>query len=175
MQSYTRTHRTIVDDMTQSKWTGKYTFADSAKRLIDDLREKGVDAILLIREGPLRDKYFDDITPGAKGIYSRSQFIAYAGFDDVILIDTTTAEVMRHGRYQQASLQYLSGIDWKNGGLQSYSPEEKALIIEAVKERIRNNVEQILLLFKIIPIQGTEYMVLEDLHRSEIVLYEYPE
>lgn len=175
VQSYTRTHGAIVDGMTQSKWTGKYKFADNAKRLIDDLRAKDVDAILLIREGPLRDKYFDDITPGAKGIYSRSEFLAYAGFDDVVLIDPTTADIMRHGRYQQASLKELPDLVWKEGGFESYSLQEKALIVDAIKDRIRNNVEQILLLFKIIPIRENQYMTLDDLDDSEVVVYEYPE
>lgn len=175
VQSYTRTHRAIVDGMVQSEWTGKYKFSDTAKRLIHDLRKKEVDVILLVREGPLRSKYFRDILPGSKGIYSHSGFYAYAGFDDVLLIDTATAEVMRHGRYQQASEKELRELEWKEGGFEGYSKAEKELIIRAVKDRIRNNVEQILLLFKIIPIRENEYMVLEDLDKSEIVLYEYPE
>ncbi len=174
VENYTETHRAVADDWKKSFWTLTYNFGDHAKELFADLRKKGADGVLVIMEGPLTDVDGATLLGASKGLYSRSSLFIYAGFL-AVLVDPATGKIMRQGRYQQVSATFLPALEWKEGGFESYSLEEKTLIVEAIKERMRTNVEQILMLFKIIPKRDGEFMVVDDLDESEIVVFEYPE
>ncbi len=174
VENYTRTHRAVADDWKQSFWTLSYNFGDNARALFADLSKKGMDGVLVIMEGPLTDFDGATVLGASKGLYSSSSLFVYAGFL-AVLVDPATGKTMRQGRYQQVSATYLPGLAWKEGGFASYSPEEQVLIVEEIKERMRTNIEQILLLFKIIPKKDGEFMVVDDLDESEVMVFEYPE
>lgn len=174
VENYTRTHRAVADDWGKSFWALSYNFGDHAKELFADLQKKGVDGVLVIMEGPLTDVDGVPLIGASKGLYSKSSLFVYAGFL-AVLVDPATGKILRFGRYQQVSATYLPALEWKEGGFESYSPEEKTLIVDTIKDRMRTNVEQILLLFKIIPKRDGEFMVVDDLDESEIMVFEYPE
>lgn len=174
-RGYSRTHGELATHFGQSSWSGMTYEASAGEALVKDLGRPGHDTVLLVKELDVSEYRFGKKTiKGAKGILSGETGVTvYASFQ-AALIDTGSGELRPLGTYIQASLKEVLGLVGKPR-FQAFSTDEREQIAESLKALIENNVRQTLLVFKMIPIRGREFMTLEDLPESETVGLEYPE
>lgn len=176
-RGYSQTHSELAEYFGQSMWTWSGIHFDEAgsAALVKDLGRRGHDTILLVKEIDIYEYFTGNKSiRGAKGVLSSETGVAvYASFQ-VGLIDTASGEFRPLGTQIQASLREVPDLVGQPG-MQTFSAEDRDQIVEAIKALVENNVRQTLLIFKVIPIRGQEFMTWEELPESEYVGFDYPE
>ena len=131
-------------------WSGKPSLEQTpaVKAQVDELRAKGIDALLVIREERLVD--FIGMTSQSlqsHGVYRRHDTVAVYGGFTVSVIDLKTFTLLPDAQYTQALSRPFSAAPWKDQ-LAEYSPSELATITEALREVLRANARQTAIMLK---------------------------
>lgn len=137
-----------------------YRIGDDGAAILGDLRAAGLDALLIVWERERPDLIGQvELTVADKGLYHRTFWSVYAfGIFEFLLIDTASGEEMENSRYVQVSMKAIPDLKWQ-GAFESYPATWQDVIVEAVKERVDNNVTMTLQLLKIIPGEDGEYLI----------------
>lgn len=134
-------------------WNGKPSLArtPAIQAHVDELRAKGIDALLLVYEDRLVD--FIGMTSQAlqsQGLYRRHDTVAAYGGFHVSVIDLKTFTLLPDAQYTQALSRPFTAVPWKDR-LSEYSPSERAAIAEALRDVLRANARQSALVLKAAP------------------------
>ena len=131
-------------------WNAKPSLQSSPNldAAVGKLRAEGIDSILFIQEDWLNDFIGMTSQPlAAQGLYRRFNTIAAYGGFRVFIIDLKTLKLLPDTRYTQAVSQPFSAVTWKERHA-DYSAAERSAIANALKEVLRRNVQETVVMLK---------------------------
>lgn len=141
---------TLLDAFKVSSWDGeaKLQSSPAADALINQLRARGLDAVLVVRESEVGDFIgMTNVRLAPLGLYKRFNTVAAHGGYRVVVIDLRTRVEVPHTHYTQATSRAFSGPPWKEK-FADYLPHEQTTITAALKDVIRQNARETVAMLK---------------------------